>query len=81
VKRSALIDLGIFCYMFSWMILAWGTFQAVGGSPWVVAGALTSGLVSLMYLAGQKIAYLRIGERVEVQTKDDKRPKHERKNR
>jgi len=68
MKRNALVDVTLVLFAASWMWLSYATIKEVGRVG--ITGAAIIGVICLLLIAHQRIAYLRLGNRIVLTTKD-----------
>jgi len=70
MKRNTLVDVTLVVFATMWLWLAFDTIKQAGRVG--IIGATIIGMLCLLLIAHQRIAYLRIGNRFVVATKDAK---------
>jgi len=68
MKRNAVVDMTLVAFATLWLWLAFDTIKQAGRAG--VVGATMIGMVCLLLIAHQRIAYLKLGNRFVIATKE-----------
>lgn len=74
VERPWFIDALTYVLVFAWMGWTFRTIQTQGTGPWLLGSAVVVLLTGLMLIYEQRLAYLRIGDRVVLGTREAYEP-------